>query len=802
MAKKIKFALKMQDGAEVRNIEDLREHFDIDVVVGYFLDGRLLTWLGNFYYDTEADLVEKLDKNDGQLKKKLCEIFDVEYEDDGEFDVELAAKRREKLEKLKQYTADEKILALVDNVAFDRNDMVELLDEDADTIVLVDGTYRIPLREHNKKYIGVGNVVAEINSKEVVDFDEIGIKFENIRFDDEYAALLNVNPVEDFRRLYDEAQEADDREKMLKYALKCAESGEADMMVVVGDEYYGGDEAEKAFEWYMKAAQKNNTDGMYCVGECYSGGIGVEADEAKAVEWYKKGADLQDVYCVNALANCYRKGIGVPINIGQAIALYNGILYNGVANKKLGDIYRLEDGYIDYDEAMKCYQKALEIDENDGEAMNAIGLLLDDEYESFEWFLKSAEAGYWWGMYNAADGYYYGKGVDTDYTEAIEWYEKAAEVGIADAMVKIGDMYLMGDGVNVDEEEAATWYKRAVEAGDTSGEAYWGLGALSNNEWDKFRNYKQSAEAGYSSGMYGLGNCYLNGEGTNPNENKGVYWLRKAANAGCISAIKDLGWYYREHEQYDQAFQYFNMGAETDDADCMLGLGLLYDWGQGVTEDKAKAEKWYKKAGEKGSAAGAQNYASRLYQNGNYGEAFKWVIKALELNPDFARAQCLLGKMYCLGEGVNQDIKTGEDWLRQAADNGSEEAEKMLEQLETAKNNAASVNVSTSSSGCFITTAVCGTFNKPDDCYELTSFRNFRDNWLVNQPDGASLVQEYYRIAPGIVERINALADAKNIYMSIWQEYLKPCLTCIEDGNMQKCKEIYVDMVRNLQKKF
>ena len=302
--------------------------------------------------------------------------------------------------------------------------------------------------------------------------------------------------------------------------------------------------------------------------------------------------------------------------------------------------------------------------------------------------------------------------------------------------------------------------------------------------------------------MYGLGNCYLNGEGTNPNENKGVYWLRKAANAGCISAIKDLGWYYREHEQYDQAFQYFNMGAERDDADCLLGLGLLYDWGQGVTEDKAKAEKWYKKAGEKGSAAGAQNYASKLYQNGNYGEAFKWVIKALELNPDFARAQCLLGKMYCLGEGVNQDIKTGEDWLRQAADNGSEEAEKMLEQLEDAKNNAASVNVSTSSSGCFITTAVCGTFNKPDDCYELTSFRNFRDNWLVNQPDGASLVQEYYRIAPGIVERINALADAKNIYMSIWQEYLKPCLTCIEDGNMQKCKEIYVDMVRNLQKKF
>ena len=731
MAKKIKFALKMQDGAEVRNIEDLREHFDIDTVVGYFLDGRLLTWLGNFYYDTEADLVEKLDKNDGQLKKKLCEIFDVEYEDDGEFDVELAAKRREKLEKLKQYTADEKILALVNNVAFDRNDMVELLDEDADTIVLVDGTYRIPLREHNKKYIGVGNVVAEIKSKEIVDFDEIGIKFENIRFDDEYAALLNVNLVEYFRQLYDESKKADDREKMREYALKGAEAGNTFLMIEFGNEYE--DDKEKAFEWYMKAAQNNDTIGMLKVGRCYNFGKGVAEDSKKAVKWYKKGAALNDKQCIIELARCYKCGIGVMADIDKAITLYKSILDDGVANINLGDIYRLEDGYIDYDEAMKCYQKVIEIDENDGDAMNSIGLLLADEHESFEWFLKSAEAGYCWGMYNVADKYYWGRGVDTDvakaitwfekaaetgiseamtklgdiyrltdgyidyekalqcylkviemdenngqamneigelladehesfewflksaeagydqgmynvacmyysgrgvdtdYTEAIEWFEQAAAAGVADAMIKLGDMYFMGEGVNVNEGEAAAWYKRAVKAGDTSGLAYLWLGFLSNNEQDEFRNFKKSAEAGCSVGMYELGNCYRNGKGTNLNGKKGFYWLRRAADAGYIDAIRDLGWFYHKHKQYDQAFRYFNMGVDEGDADCMLGVGLLYAYGQGVAEDKTKAVKW----------------------------------------------------------------------LRKSADNGSEEAEKMLEQLEDAKNNAASVNVSTSSSGCF-----------------------------------------------------------------------------------------------------
>jgi hypothetical protein len=48
--------------------------------------------------------------------------------------------------------------------------------------------------------------------------------------------------------------------------------------------------------------------------------------------------------------------------------------------------------------------------------------------------------------------------------------------------------------------------------------------------------------------------------------------------------------------------------------------------------------------------------------------------------------------------------------------------------------------------GCFITTAVCDFLSEPDDCYELTLFRSFRDNWLSFQPDGKQLVEQYYDI--------------------------------------------------------
>lgn len=55
MVRKEKFALIMADGAEVRNIDDLKAHFDIGSIVRDFSNGKLLTWLEDRYYDDEAE---------------------------------------------------------------------------------------------------------------------------------------------------------------------------------------------------------------------------------------------------------------------------------------------------------------------------------------------------------------------------------------------------------------------------------------------------------------------------------------------------------------------------------------------------------------------------------------------------------------------------------------------------------------------------------------------------------------------------------------------------------------------------
>lgn len=103
---------------------------------------------------------------------------------------------------------------------------------------------------------------------------------------------------------------------------------------------------------------------------------------------------------------------------------------------------------------------------------------------------------------------------------------------------------------------------------------------------------------------------------------------------------------------------------------------------------------------------------------------------------------------------------------------------------------------------CYITTAVCQYQNKPDDCYELTTLRAFRDNYLMQSETGQQLVKEYYNVAPALVMFIDMQKDADMIYQYIYEQYLCPCIQYIEDGKNEECCNLYQQMVRDLQKKY
>lgn len=103
---------------------------------------------------------------------------------------------------------------------------------------------------------------------------------------------------------------------------------------------------------------------------------------------------------------------------------------------------------------------------------------------------------------------------------------------------------------------------------------------------------------------------------------------------------------------------------------------------------------------------------------------------------------------------------------------------------------------------CYITTAVCRSLGRPDDCYELNTLRSYRDTYLLSTGEGRQMVEEYYNIAPTIVKRIDRKEDACRIYQDIWKTYLSPCISLIENGENEKCRDLYTDMVRKLEAQY
>lgn len=103
---------------------------------------------------------------------------------------------------------------------------------------------------------------------------------------------------------------------------------------------------------------------------------------------------------------------------------------------------------------------------------------------------------------------------------------------------------------------------------------------------------------------------------------------------------------------------------------------------------------------------------------------------------------------------------------------------------------------------CYITTAVCESLGKSDDCYELTLLRNYRDGYLQNQPNGVEVIKKYYDIAPTIVKHINKSPDSENIYKKVWEKYLNPCIHCIEVEENEECMKLYTEMVETLEEKY
>ena len=123
---------------------------------------------------------------------------------------------------------------------------------------------------------------------------------------------------------------------------------------------------------------------------------------------------------------------------------------------------------------------------------------------------------------------------------------------------------------------------------------------------------------------------------------------------------------------YATALRIFRQLADQGSADAQSNLGVMYAYGQGVTQDYGAAVRWYRKAADQGYSS-AQSDLGGMYRKGwgvpqDYAEAVKWYRKAADQG--YAHAQYNLGVMYDKGLGVPQDYVQAHMWYNLAATRG------------------------------------------------------------------------------------------------------------------------------------
>lgn len=282
-----------------------------------------------------------------------------------------------------------------------------------------------------------------------------------------------------------------------------------------------------------RSARQGFAPAQFNLGWAYELGHGTAADSTRARQWWERAAAQDDLFAMMELASQLipqdadhvQDLLERAATLGETEALY-GLAMNSenVCEADWDTCKEREIGYL---------RQASE--RGHVAAQAELGIVLSrgfDPAEAFQWSLRAAEAGSFFGMREVADAYYRGDGVQVDLAQAAIWTERVAlyqrpETGLAlprdrnaiyiypytrmprlaiiashtTARMRIAEMYLQGIGVPRDPGKAIGFLRMAADDGD--------------------------AEAAFR-----LAELYMSGVGVEPDREAARIWYGIAAERG------------------------------------------------------------------------------------------------------------------------------------------------------------------------------------------------------------------------------------------------------------------------------
>lgn len=219
---------------------------------------------------------------------------------------------------------------------------------------------------------------------------------------------------------------------------------------------------------------------------------------------------------------------------------------------------------------------------------------------------KAADVGSLEAMYDLADAYYDGEGVDKNMSLAIKWMTKAADAGYIKAQTSLGATYFHGmEGLEQNYALSEKYLMLAAKKDNTDAQAFISFLYIVMEDYEKALFWaRKAAQMEHPQACFALGKIYDEGLGVEVDHKEGLKWFEKAAKNGDADAQNIVGNYYNNGEfvarDYEKAFKYYQMAALQGHLWGMYNLGGYYASGVGTGIDLMKAGEWLRKAADGG----------------------------------------------------------------------------------------------------------------------------------------------------------------------------------------------------------
>ena len=441
---------------------------------------------------------------------------------------------------------------------------------------------------------------------------------------------------------------------------------------------------QKAYDELLKiytayASGFTITIGTMGLGELYYEGLGVEKDLKKAFDYYNIAAGHENGKAIEKLAWFYYKGEYVKKDLKKALETFE---YAYLRNNRdvayiLGQMYYEGLGAkVDKNKGIEYYKISAKNGNIDGikkiEELKKLGIIksstIEEEFKFvkesssenntiiFEKYKELSEKAYAPAMFELANCYEQGLGVEQNFEKAVELYEKSAKLENIDAMERLYEIYRGNPSLPKNKEKLKYYTKQLASSDEYYYIFKFGMLCLKDGEYARAGNlFRYLAEKDEGDGFIGLGIMLRDGLGLEKRYEKAYEFIKYAwSEKNNYYGVYELGWFYENgvivKKDLEEAFDNYKTAANCGIEEALIKCGEMYEQGIGH-----------------GYAVNALDYYREAAQKGN----------------DYAMYK--LGKLYEEGKYEEKNLKYAKYWYEKASEGGNEEAKKALDKLNNIK---------------------------------------------------------------------------------------------------------------------